>query len=271
MKPRVFIGSSSEGLDVAYAIQSNIDNDAEVTVWTQDVFRPSQFILESLMTQLGRTDYGIFIFSADDVLRMRDVEHTAVRDNVIFEVGLWIGRLGRNHSFIVAPRDQSLHLPSDLLGINLLTYQPKREDDRLEAALGPACNKLRAIFKQHKPQINEIPPELMLSIWDRRDIMGDIQRRILGFFEFGNDLSFSEVKEYLPSIPETELAYRIDNLRLQMFLQPTPATLNLSIYEKSFRLSDVYADVFNARGWRSQSCDFRPSYDFRTPDNETNL
>ena len=41
MKPRVFVGSSSEGLSVAYALHTGIDSAGEVTVWTQDVFKPS--------------------------------------------------------------------------------------------------------------------------------------------------------------------------------------------------------------------------------------
>ena len=71
MKPRVFIGSSSENLEIAYAVQENLDAVAEVTVWTQTVFNPSRYNLESLADALFETDFGIFVFAPNDVTSMR--------------------------------------------------------------------------------------------------------------------------------------------------------------------------------------------------------
>ena len=47
--PALFLGSSIEGLNTAYAIQQALDYDAEPTVWSQGLFQPSQSVLFELV------------------------------------------------------------------------------------------------------------------------------------------------------------------------------------------------------------------------------
>ncbi len=119
----LFVASSTEGLDVAYAVQYNLEHNIEVTVWPQGVFEPSKSSLESLTKALDDFDAAVFVFTPDDIVTMRGTEHHAVRDNVIFESGLFIGRLGREKCFFLTPRTgQPFQLPSDLIGVSPLTY-----------------------------------------------------------------------------------------------------------------------------------------------------
>ena len=146
--PRLFIGSSAEALDVAYAIQENLDFDAETTVWSQALFRPSQTALHDLLDALNRFDFAAFVFAADDVIEIQGRVERAVRDNVIFEVGLFFGALGLSRCFLITPREiERLHLPTDLLGVAPLSYKERRSDGNLIAALGPACNQIRRAFR----------------------------------------------------------------------------------------------------------------------------
>lgn len=153
MKPSLFIGSSTESLEVAYAIQQNLEHVSEVTVWTQGIFELSKYSLDSLLDVLDVFDFGIFVFAPDDVSIIRGAEKSSVRDNVIFELGLFVGRLGRERCFVVRPRglEDSLHFPTDLLGLTPALYNADRQDNNFSAALGPVCSKLtKAIGKQGK-------------------------------------------------------------------------------------------------------------------------
>src|SRR5262249_42662140 len=72
-----------------------------------------------------------------------------VRDNVIFELGLFIGRLGRDRNFIVVPSGQSeMHILTDLSGVTLLEYNPDHAGTNLRAALGSACYKIRTVVRK---------------------------------------------------------------------------------------------------------------------------
>lgn len=149
-KPRVFIGSSRETLDVSYAIQENLEHEAEITVWSQGIFEPSKSALESLVKMLEDFDFGIFICGPDDLVKLRGKKLQTPRDNVVFELGLFVGRLGKDRNFIVIPGGhQSFHLPTDLLGMTPVTFDPNRQDNNLSAALGPACNKITKALRKY--------------------------------------------------------------------------------------------------------------------------
>jgi len=100
--------------------------------------------MESLIDQLRVSDFGVFILAPDDVTKIRKASKLTVRDNVIFELGLFVGHLGHDRCFLVVPRGvEDLHLPTDLLGVTAAKYDPQRQDKNLLASLGPASNRIR--------------------------------------------------------------------------------------------------------------------------------
>jgi predicted nucleotide-binding protein len=150
-KIRVFIISSAEALPIARAIENAFEYDPfNVTVWTDGVFKASWYPIESLEEQLDRSDFAIAIASPDDVVESRGKSAETARDNVIFELGLFIGRLGRKRSFLLEPRGEEVKLPSDLSGITTIPYRPASDRDPA-AVLGPACNKIREIINDMGP------------------------------------------------------------------------------------------------------------------------
>lgn len=163
-KPRVFIGSSADRLDVAEAVLYNLDFTAEVTPWSAGLFDLSRSALESLLDSLDHFDFAIFVFSPDDIVRIRGEDQRAPRDNVLFELGLFVGRLGRDRCFVVVPRGTpDLHLPTDLAGYTPGTYQANRSDGNLKAALVHACSEIKDAFERvglrDLPDVAPLAPE----------------------------------------------------------------------------------------------------------------
>lgn len=56
--PSVFIGSSTEGLDVAREVELQLQRDAITTIWKDGVFGLGSGTLESLMKVLEQFDFG---------------------------------------------------------------------------------------------------------------------------------------------------------------------------------------------------------------------
>lgn len=144
MKPSIFIGSSKEALKIAYAIQENLSNDALCRVWTQGIFTLSGSALDNLLEAVKKVDYAIFIFQADDITYIRNTANKTARDNVIFEMGLFIGALGKKRVFYLVSKDSDdIHLPTDLIGMEPGHYNLAEKDEDILPALGPFCNKVR--------------------------------------------------------------------------------------------------------------------------------
>lgn len=142
-KIRVFIISSVEALPIARAIQSAFEHDNfTCTVWTDGVFRVASYTIESLEAAVDDSDFAIAVAHADDMTAYRGHDWPAPRDNVILELGLFMGRLGRARSILMEPRDEKVKLPSDLAGITTIPYRFEAGKD-MAAVLAPACSKLR--------------------------------------------------------------------------------------------------------------------------------
>lgn len=143
--PIMFIGSSVEGLPLAEEIAAAFKHvDVIARPWTtRGVFGPSGSPLNDLMAQVHEADFAIFVFGPDDKVRSRKEEHDAPRDNVVFEMGLFLGHLGRERVFMVHEAGADLKIPSDLTGVNPITYKCK-PGCKLADVIGPVCADLKS-------------------------------------------------------------------------------------------------------------------------------
>lgn len=147
-KPRMFIMSSVEGLTVANEIQAGLQHDVLATVWPNGVFWAGGYPLESLETAVAESDFGIAVALFEDIVETnRGDRKPTIRDNVLFELGMFMGRLGRRRSILVFPKLPGLTLPSDLHGLTPASYSPGEAKD-LPALLGPVCTQIRKVVHQ---------------------------------------------------------------------------------------------------------------------------
>jgi hypothetical protein len=143
----IFIGSSAEALDYANALQRVLDHDLITTVWSYGVFMPGGSTLEDLVARAEATDYAALFLTPDDKVVRRGEYLRTPRDNLVFELGLFIGQIGSRRAFLLSPRD-SVDLPSDLQGITPITYRTDRGDDDIQNAVNPAATDIRAVVKR---------------------------------------------------------------------------------------------------------------------------
>jgi hypothetical protein len=127
---RVFVASSSEQITatnkVADAIraadQINGQPRLDIRPWQEGTFNFSSTYIESLEAELDLADFAVVIMTGDDAANMRNQEVNLPRDNVIFELGLFIGRLERERCFFFVEGDSRTKIASDLSGVKAVKF-----------------------------------------------------------------------------------------------------------------------------------------------------
>ena len=133
MKRKLFIGSSSEGAKIALQVKDILNNVCgdwlECIIWNEGkVFSYNQSFLDSLVNASRRFDYGILVATADDLALIRKFFLKIPRDNVVFEMGLFLGSLGLTRAFLFA--DEKAKLPSDYNGITIPKFSSKKIEQK---------------------------------------------------------------------------------------------------------------------------------------------
>jgi CRP/FNR family transcriptional regulator, cyclic AMP receptor protein len=144
--PKLFIISSAEALEVAREIQAELERDVFSRIWNQGAFFAGGYPLEALENAVNESDFAVAVAQPDDIVESRGGRHVTLRDNVLFELGIFMGRLTRHRAILVHPRVTGLKLPSDLHGLTLLSYDAGKPGE-LSARLGPPCNEIRKLVK----------------------------------------------------------------------------------------------------------------------------
>ncbi len=147
-KPNIFIICASESLSIAKEIQAQLSHEFLPIVWTNGIFFVSSYPLDDLIDAVDQSDFAIAIASADDVAESRGKTEAIPRDNVIFELGLFMGRLGRERTILIQPKGEGVKLPSDLNGLTTVSYKIGNDKDT-PALLAPVCTEIGKHVKKH--------------------------------------------------------------------------------------------------------------------------
>jgi hypothetical protein len=151
-RPNIFLGCSTESSRfIAPVIQAILAEDALVQIFSDDFFEPGKYVLESLVERVDRYDFAILLFTADDLAVIRGNEFLVARDNTVLEAGFFIGKLGRERTFVMVPNLPNLRLPTDLAGLTTIRFPSRPKPEFLRAELGPACQTIRNAVEKLGP------------------------------------------------------------------------------------------------------------------------
>jgi hypothetical protein len=143
-RPLIFIGSSSEGLKPAEALQELLEPTYAAQIWTQGVFGLSRSTLDSLLRKSNDADFAVLVLTGEDIVISRNESHQTPRDNVIFELGLFMGAIGQERTFFVYDRNAKPKIPSDLAGICAVEFtSPLDGNGNYLTALGSVASKIK--------------------------------------------------------------------------------------------------------------------------------
>ena len=144
LKPQIFIGSSSNGLDVAQVVKRELENVGSAYLWSQgDLWEPNESTFDNLLRMTGYFDFGVFVATKDDLTLTSKGEYGfEARDNVILEMSLFVGALGKKKSFMLI--EKGLDKPSDFSGI----YMPEFIKDG-RPSIERACSEIAARITEH--------------------------------------------------------------------------------------------------------------------------
>ena len=156
-KPRIFIASSTEHIKSAHAIHMFLNNSYAHTKLWETAVEPGDYTLPALIKTFEDYDYGIFVFAADDIIKIREKNYEIVRDNVLFEFGLFIGKNGLENAFIICPQTylKGGRIPSDLFGITVSTFDSDRPKEELQDAVSSSCLKILSKIESQQVQEEE--------------------------------------------------------------------------------------------------------------------
>jgi predicted nucleotide-binding protein len=144
--PSIFIGSSRNGLEAAKALRARLKSVADVTLWSEhpEFTAVSGNSLDALLRQPERFDFAVMVFGPEDHVSNNEGVFEVPRENVLFELGLFMAHLGRGRAFAVVAK--GVRLLSDLGGLIWVGYEPPND---VSEAVGKICARIKETSRRN--------------------------------------------------------------------------------------------------------------------------
>lgn len=149
--PILFVGSSRESLPIVEALIAGWASPPFIVrPWTGGVFAPSQFPIDDLAGQLAVCDFAALVLGPDDQVLSRGTTSNAPRDNVLLELGLFMGAIDRARTLFIVPADDDVKIPTDILGLNPLRFVS--HTGSLADNVASVCSDIAALIQRMGPR-----------------------------------------------------------------------------------------------------------------------
>ena len=165
-KKKIFIGCSTKELPLAERIKTLLEPEFEVVPWNIPTwengelnFKLNDNLLQKLLRATLQFDFAIILGTKDDKVEFKGQTVLQARDNVLFELGLFIGRMGlSNCAFVV---EEGLKKMSDLNGIIINRFNNEKKE-----TFDNAIQQTAQAFKQfNEANVNFFPSATLAAVY----------------------------------------------------------------------------------------------------------
>lgn len=155
---KLFICSSTPALDVALTLKNSLSKDFIVNTWRENTFQLGYHHLDSIIKASANYNFVLLVLTPDVVQTFNNNTSTSVKDNILFEMGFFIGVFGRERTFFIVQNQDDFKLPSYVAGINCTDFIKPTEPDLLETSLHKCCVHIKnAINEKNDNHLDKQP------------------------------------------------------------------------------------------------------------------
>jgi len=251
-KSRVFIGSSSECKPFLDALYVELERDFDLYPWDYNFFQPSSFALEDFEKKAKQFDFAIFILHPDDYTISRENIMATTRDNVIFEIGLFIGAIGRKNVLLLEPflapnndltiktpqdtyissYDVAMKLPTDVLGITTIKYDYSAGAKSMYGAAIRIKTYISSCCQSENPNILSLWP-LKVAIVSRDDRYAEKLHSVLKTYD--EKIIVSVIHSSIAGAKDAIVNQQVDGIFIDIFSFEESEGVDLIFYTRDRR------------------------------------